>query len=356
MVAGMDMQRQTTGARAGLRCCVRAVLTASVLVFAGCATLEAPPDDPLVERIFRSGDEAELTREGLLEKMDAAQVIYLGEKHDNLRHHELQLAIVRDLLERGRRPAIGFETFALDQTSLLMSFVTSKAGSPGGARGTALETNLKQALDWRGGDERWEFYAPLLRFAREQRLVVFGADLSRAMRRRITRLGTAGLTAVEQRLLYPSGFQHAAYEALMRDALKESHCGYGAPDYIGRLYDNWVARNDAMAAAIVETLGQQDGEPVVMILGAGHVRNNMAVYERVAHHRPDIRQLNLGFREVAKAPEPVQSYTQPLEFADATFDPDHEYLWFSRRAERDVDDICEKFRKHMQKKQSKPPS
>jgi uncharacterized iron-regulated protein len=326
------------------------------LVFAGCATLEVPPDDPLVDRIFRSGDEAELTREGLLEQMDAAQVIYLGEKHDNLRHHELQLAIVKDLLERGRRPAIGFETFSLDRTSLLMSFVSSKNASPGDAGGTAYETRLKEALDWRGGDESWEFYAPLLRFAREHGLVVFGADLSRAMRRRITSLGTAGLTAVEQRQLYPSGFQHPAYEALMRDALKQIHCGYGEPDYIGRLYDNWVARNDAMAAAIVETLDQQDGEPVVMILGAGHVQYNMAAYERVAHHRPNVRQLNLGFREVAKVPEPVQSYTQPIEFDGATFDPDHEYLWFSRRAEQDVDDLCEKFRQHMKKKRSKTPA
>jgi len=325
-------------------------------VSAGCATLEAPPEDPLVERIFRSSDEAELTREGLLEQMDAAQVIYLGEKHDNLRHHELQLAIVTDLHERGRRPAIGFETFTVDQTSLLMTFVTSKGGSAGHDKRAASEKRLREALDWSGGDESWEFYAPLLRFAREHRLVVFGADLSRAMRRRISSLGTAGLTAVEQRQLYPSGFKDAAYERLMRDALKQSHCGYGEPEYIGRLYDNWVARNDAMAAAIVETLGQQDGEPVVMILGAGHVQNNRAVYERVAHHRPDVRQLNLGFREVAEAAKPVHAYTQPLEFDGATFGPDHEYLWFSRRAERDVDDLCEQFRKHMKKKHPKTPA
>jgi hypothetical protein len=108
--------------------------------------------------------------------------------------------------------------------------------------------------------------------------------------------------------------------------------------------------------AVVETLSRLDGQPVVMILGAGHVQNNMGVYERVAHQKPGIRQLNLGFREVAEAPEPLQAYTQPLEFDGATFDPDHEYLWFSRRAGRDVDDLCKKFRKHMQKKQSKTPA
>ena len=357
-MAGIFKHTQTAAARARFCSCARAVfgrvvLPALVLSTVGCATVETPPDDPLVDRIFRSSDGAELSREDLSRQLEAAQVIYLGEQHDDTRHHARQLAIVGDLVERGRRPAIGFEVFSLDQTPLLMSYVRSKAPSDGRGHGPASETRLREALVWRGGDDSWEFYAPLLRFAREHRLVVFGGDLSRAMRRRISRLGAAGLTRVEQRLLFPSGFKHAAYEAMMRATLKESHCGYGEPDYIGRLYDNWVARNDAMAMAVVETLSQLDGEPVVMILGAGHVQNNMAVYERVAYQKPGIRQLNLGFRQVARTPQAIQAYIQPVEFDGTRFEPDHEYLWFSRRTGRDSKDMCEQFRKHIKKKHAK---
>ena len=39
----------------------------------------------------------------LFERLTGARVIYLAEKHDNARHHELQLEVLRELVERGIR-------------------------------------------------------------------------------------------------------------------------------------------------------------------------------------------------------------------------------------------------------------
>jgi uncharacterized iron-regulated protein len=326
-----------------------------LLLFAimnGCAVPDRRPEDPLVERIFRTSDGAELTREDFIRKIEQPRVVYLGEKHDNARHHQLQLSLIEELVERGQQPAIGFELFSLEQTSLLMRYVSSKTPAKGHGESSNVESRLRKALGWSDDDERWRFYGPILQLAREKRLIVFGADLTPAMRRRITEVGTAGLTRVERRLLYPSGFQNPAYEALMRSALKQAHCGYGDEDYIGRLYGNWVARNDAMAMAIVETLAQEGSDKVVMILGAGHVRNNMGVYERVVDKLPDVRQLNLGFREVGESPAPIEAYIQGLEIDGTRFAPDHEYLWFSTRASVGGEDPCEAFRSYIKK--SKP--
>ncbi len=325
-------------------------------IMSGCAVPDQRPEDPLIERIFRTSDGAELAREDLMRELEQARVVYLGEKHDNFRHHELQLSLIKELVQRGQQPAIGFEIFSLDQTSLLMRYVSSKIPAKGHGESSNIESKLRKALGWNDNDERWRFYGPILQFAREKRLTVFGADLTPAVRRRITEVGTAGLTAVEQRLLHPSGFQNSAYEALMRSALKQAHCGYGDEVYIGRLYSNWVARNDAMAMAIVETLAQGGSEKVVMILGAGHVQNNMGVYERVADKLPDVRQLNLGFREVSESPVPIETYIKALEINGARFAPDHEYLWFSTRASLDGEDPCKAFHRHIKKsKTANPP-
>jgi uncharacterized iron-regulated protein len=325
------------------------ICSALLLGTTACGVPDQRPEDPLTERIFRTSDGVERTREDLLSELDQASVIYLGEKHDNLRHHELQLELITALVERGRQPAIGFEVFSLEQTSLIMGYVASQtpAESHGGV--SRIESRLREGLGWRDDDERWQFYGPMLRFAREKGLTVFGADLTPGIRLRIIGVGAAGLTNVERLQLYPSGFENPAYEALMGEALKQAHCGYGDEVYIGRLYANWVARNDAMATAIVETLSQEGHKTVVMILGAGHVRNNMGVYERVAEKLPDVRQLNLGFREVAKPPAPIESYTQALEFDGTRFAPDHEYLWFSAPAKNGIEDSCEAFRRHMKK-------
>jgi len=315
----------------------------------GCAVPDRQPEDPLTDRIFRSSDRAELSREDLVRELEQARVIYLGEKHDNLRHHELQLNLITELVDRGRRPAIGFEVFSLEQTSLLMGYVTSQIPPKSHGGNSDIESGLRKALGWSDDDERWDFYGPILKLAREKGLIVFGADLTPGIRRRIIEVGAAALTNVEQLQLYPSDFENSAYEAVMRETLKQAHCGYGDEAYIGRLYSNWVARNDAMAMAIVESLSQDSGGTVVMILGAGHVQNNMGVYERVAKKRADVRQLNLGFREVGKSPAPVESHTQELEYNGMRFAPDHEYLWFSPRANSGGEDPCEAFRRHMEK-------
>jgi uncharacterized iron-regulated protein len=282
-------------------------------------------------------------------------VIYLGEKHDNPRHHELQLEVLRELVERGLQPAVGFELFSLGQTSLLMSYATWKMPAHAGDGSFSPEDRLRDRLGWDAEEPAWAFYGPLLQFARESGLPVFGTDLSRSLRRRITRVGVAGLTNLERRQLYPTGLEDPAYEELIRSRLERAHCGFGGAEYIGRLWENWVARNDAMAMAVTEMLAERPDEPVVVVLGAGHVQNNMGVYERVAHQTPGIEQANLGFQEVAPEPRPAADYLQPLDYADTRFEPSHEIVWFSRREEPEFGDPCEAMRRHAEKLPDEKP-
>jgi hypothetical protein len=104
-----------------------------------------------------------------------------------------------------------------------------------------------------------------------------------------------------------------------------------------------------MATALVEMLGRDSGETVMLILGAGHVRNIIGEYERVADKRFDVRQLNLRIRGVADSPDPIESHTQELAFNGTRFAPDHEYLGFSESAMRSGENPCEAFRRHMEK-------
>jgi len=319
-------------------------------VLAACSAPEERVSDPLQERIFRSRDLVELSRGELIAKLDTASVIYLGEKHDNPRQHALQLDIVRTMIARGRRPAIGFETFSAGQTSLLMSYATGKVPKSLQGKMPPPEERLRQALGWgKQRDQSWAFYGPLVQIAREHELVIFGIDLPRPLRRRIARVGVDGLTKVEQRLLDATAPRSDAYADLMRARLKAMHCGHGADAYIDRLYQNWVARNDTMATAISDMVAGQDGEPVVVILGAGHTQHNMGAYARVAELVPGIEQVNLAFREVAETPLPVDELLHDREFEGTHFAPDHEYVWFTARAGEPAPDPCEHFRKKTEK-------
>lgn len=316
----------------------------------GCAVVAKKTPDPLIGQILDMSSGKQMDWDELVTRAKRASVIYLGEKHDNPEHHKNQLRLLQALVEAGKQPTLGFEVFDLGETSYLMRYSQPKEKETSHAAGGAFNAEhlLLKQITWQEEDENWQFYGPLLKSAREHRLPTFGADLSRALRARITAVGYEGLTNVEKRLSYPSGFDDAAYAQMMKQTFKASHCGWGSDAYLGRLYDNWVARNDAMAMAIDEMLGQYPDQPVVMILGAGHTRQGRGVVEQVARKRPQLEQLNIGLREVMPEAVGVGAYLEPGGYADEPMPRAFDVLWLTRRA-NDKPDPCEKFLRHKKK-------
>jgi uncharacterized iron-regulated protein len=301
-------------------------------------------NDPLIGKIYNSANRQEISYQVLLEKSLESTVIYLGENHDNESHHQHQLRILKDFIDRGKRPRIGFEFFSVDQTGTLMSFVTRQKASHAGHSEQFPEAALRKNLGWQDRtDEDWGFYFPFIKLAAENRLTVFGADLPNGIIQRITRNGVDSLTAVEKVFIKTTGFSDEAYRELMFEKFKAAHCGFAQQAIMEKMYQTWLARNDSMAQAIASMVLEASDQPVIVILGKGHVEHNMAVYDRVNHLIPAIKQLNLGFTEISIQLSALQDYFQQVIIGGRTFLPDHDYLWFTQRSS--YEDTCEKFHK-----------
>lgn len=269
-------------------------------------------------------------------------VIYLGEQHGNPHHHAAQLRILADLVRAGRKPALGLEIVSLVGTSDLMGFVaaSSEHGDPA--------KRLRDVLGWDERGNHWRDYGPLIEFAREHKLRIAGIDLVEGLRRRISRVGVDGLSAVERMQLYDTRFVDAAYEAAMRERLDKAHCGFASAETIGRLYETWLARNDAMAEVVTRLAAEQPGEPVVVIVGGGHVANDMGVFERVAHRAPHLRQLNLGFVAERPGRTPQDEFTQ-AERAGRRFAPPHQIVWLTPGSAKEAESPCGSLEERMKK-------
>ncbi len=313
-----------------------------LLSLGGCSQTPIRGIDPLIETIYQARGLQQIDPEYLNKQILKARVIYLGETHDNPRHHELQEEILHMLAQNKRLPAIGFEVFSIEQTPYLLNYIQTPSASQASPKDDSALDRLRQQLGWKADDQQWVFYSRLLKIAKQYQLPVFGADLAAGITRRLTRVGVQGLSALESGLLFPSGFKNSAYQQLMYQKFTQSHCGWSDPELLLRLYDTWLARNDAMAMSIRVSLQERSSQPVVMILGSGHISNNMAVYERVAHLVPQVRQLNLGFVPVALTPRPVSEYLQPVSINGVTFPPEHEYIWFTQRVT--YIDPCERYK------------
>ncbi|MBF0463085.1 MAG: ChaN family lipoprotein [Magnetococcales bacterium] len=321
------------------------ILLVLLFILGGCCSLPQCPSgadgtmvpDPLTTgTLLATPGGQPLSPKTLLEKMQPAQVIYLGEQHDNPYHHQLQRAILAKLLAQGKRPAIGFEFFSRDQTGWLMQFTVGKPSpfalpqpdDPGEA--------LRKKLGWEKRPD-WANYFPLLELAREYHLPVFGADLPDGLRVRLTRSGLEGLSAIERAEWSSTGFSQESYRQLMLQKLSHAHCGMAPESLLERQYVTWLARNDAMAHSIALIVTERPDEPVLMILGAGHVAHDMGVYERVAFLQPGIRQFNLGFKGTdATDPTPAR-FLESVQMGETLFPPEHPFVWLTPAAPSDAD-------------------
>ncbi len=321
--------------------CVGALL-GLLAILGGCGTISlsnAPLEmDNATGTVLQTAEGHLISPEALLDNMLHAQVIYLGEQHDNPYHHRLQRAILEKLLAHGKRPAIGFEFFSRDQTGWLMNFTLGKPSPFALPQSDDPGETLRKKLGWEKRPE-WAFYFPLLQLARTHHLPVFGADLPDGLRVRLARNDLAELSAIEKAEWTPTHFVHEDYQQLMLKKLALAHCGMAPESLLQRLYVTWVARNDAMAQAIALMRTAAPDEPVVMVLGAGHVAHDMGVHERVAFLQPGIHQVNLGFQEIHPEDPPLPRPFEPVRVGQTPFAPDHPFLWFTPPAP-DREDPC----------------
>ena len=72
----------------------------------------------------RSGDS--LTMSELVEDAGRADVIFLGEQHDNDSGHEFQLSVIRELVKQGHSIAVSTEQFERDTQGALDDYLNGR--------------------------------------------------------------------------------------------------------------------------------------------------------------------------------------------------------------------------------------
>ncbi len=167
----------------------RLLLFAALLVGPGCAVSEWKStyglDHPLTGKIWDVSAASFIDRTTLVSRLARARFVLLGENHDNPDHHGLQAELLRQLIDVGRRPAVGFEMLEIDDAPAIAKHL---ATAPKDAAG------LGEVVGWnRRGWPDWEFYQPIAKVALEAGLPIVAMNLRRATVETLRRDGVVGL-------------------------------------------------------------------------------------------------------------------------------------------------------------------
>lgn len=286
---------------------------------------------PLTGRIWDVANGQFIDRHSLMARLARAEFVLLGEKHDNPDHHRLQAEVLRGLITAGRRPAVGFEMFSLDDAGAIAKHL---ARAPSDAAG------LGPAVNWQtSGWPDWAMYQPIAAAALAAKLTIVATNLPLATARQMSRDGLA-LEPSAQRDLGLDRPLSDSMQAAMEADIRNSHCGYGSAGSIKAMVQVQRARDAQMAHSLIAA-ATVDG--AVLVAGAGHARSDYGIPVYLTAKAPGRQVASIAFVEVDELePEPDRYL-----LADAAGRAPFDYLWFTARV--DDEDSCKKFEAQFEK-------
>ncbi|MFC7452080.1 ChaN family lipoprotein [Insolitispirillum peregrinum] len=306
-------------------CVLTALLLAGSLTVARAEDAPFPPawqstqarSHPLVGRILDTASHRWISLAELQHRLYLSRWVLLGEQHDNPDHHALQAALLAGLIRDGRRPAVAVEMIGPAQSEALAQVLSdaSQSATPQGYTDA-----LGQAVGWEQRQwPQWSWYRPIFHTALAARLEILPANLEREQ------LRAAGS---DTSIPLPAPVLAAQTEAVV-----SGHCGLIAPGQALPMVRMQVARDQAMADALL-TADRHSGHGGVLIAGAGHVRRDSAVP----------RLLPAG-QSASVAMVEVQDDQTSIESLDTG---DYDYLLFTPRADRE--DPCQALQQKLRNK------
>lgn len=216
----------------------------------------------------------------MAEGIDEAQVLFLGEVHDNPAHHARQAEIVAEVQPR----AVVWEMLDAAEAARVTPELIED------------ETALGAALGW--DDSGWpdfSMYYPI--FAAAPRARHFGAELPRDRAREVMREGRQSVDLNNpslQRLL--AAELEPEIQAERESLQMAAHCDALPEEMLPMMVDAQRVRDSMLAAVAVQAF-EETGGPVVVITGNGHADRDRGAARLFGAVAPDVRLFALGQTE-----------------------------------------------------------
>jgi hypothetical protein len=226
---------------------------------------------------------AEWIRPSALDRLPAADVVILGEVHDNPQHHANQARAVAALQPR----ALVFEMLSADEAAR-----TPADRSDAGA--------LALALGWDGsGWPDFALYHPIFLAAPKAR--IFGGEVPRDQARLAVAQGAAAVFGADG-AAYGLDRPLPAEEARAReDEQFAAHCGAMPRTMMPGMVEAQRLRDATLARAVLQAM-EATGGPVAVITGTGHARRDRGIPAALATAAPGLSVLSIGQLEADPGP------------------------------------------------------
>lgn len=249
----------------------------------GCASVPDPTTLPMHD----GRDARRLDWNDLVARSIDAEVVVIGEEHDDAATHALQAALVADVLALDPRTAVSMEMLERHEQAIVDAWLAGEIDTA-----TFIErTGSRSWFDWEG------FYQPVLDAAKSAGCVVIAANAPREYVGRARVEGydaLRGLPDDERRLFdLPETLDQGEYWLRFRDTMRGFRGDDASDEEIRRTFSSQLVWDATMAASIANALDRDDIDRVIHLVGRFHSDHEGGTIREVRRLTPGVRVLTI---------------------------------------------------------------
>ena len=257
----------------------------------GCRTTPSGPPAPVPPETLPMflGDGTPTDWSELVARARAAEIVVIGEEHDDRNTHEFQRALYEAVLEAEGTTAISLEMFERDEQDTIDAWLAGDIDTDTLVADT-------DSMNWGGRGAWYRYYQPVIDLARVADAPVVAANAPRRYVRRARLEGYEPLRALpgDERAWFdlPDELDRGPYferfADIMRELRKDDELDDDAVDAVFRSQQVWDA---TMAASVVDAIDRPDTDRVVHLIGRFHSDLEGGTIVEIRKRRPDSKIL-----------------------------------------------------------------
>ncbi len=267
-------------------------LTSLVAFFAVCGLLlwsysdktVAPPtkaptavkSEPLHVTVVKSKDGKDLTYGQLIDELNKVDLVFVGEQHDSVVHHQMQLQIIKSLFALDERLGVGMEMFQRPYQNVIDRYFAGEISEA---------EFLKQTQYDRRWGYDWQLYRAIVVFAKNNAIPLAALNAPAELTKRVKEVGYDNLTDDEKKQLGPVDFNVKEHREFWLELLSMMHGTHKAtPEQKERSYQVMAIWDDYMGRSAADFRKDRQLQRLVVLAGSGHIEGGFGIPDRAAKY------------------------------------------------------------------------
>jgi uncharacterized iron-regulated protein len=242
--------------------------------------------------------------DSIIETIVDKPIIYIGERHANYEDHKMQLKVIMQMHERGKKFAIGMEMFQRPFQQIIDKYLA----------GDLEEMEfLKQTEYFKRWKFDYNFYREIIDFARAKGIPVIALNISSDIIKKVSSDGLDALTDDErERIPEDMDMSDDQYRDMLQSVFKQH--GRKRIGNFGYFYQSQILWDETMAHAAYEFLEENGDYQLVILAGVGHIMHGYGIPKRL--HRLNGKEYVTLIPDIGTLDDTISDYIYVMDHAE----------------------------------------